>query len=231
MVMNGDDKKMVWSTLAGLALVAALTAVLTATAPYWSLALSVRTGLPSTRIFVFPLIVALIAPVVGVVHERLGWSRARIAAVVVGGLLLGYLAGGLLAGDKDVGPVSPRERGMALELQRAVPPGRRLPKGRALFGTAIAVPDQRTVVRATVRIRKALVDGLSGGFFHHLITVGGPDTESVDAALRGAVRRLPKCRRGNIHITVVTPSPISDQTRQTLVNKGLALDEVQHTFP
>jgi hypothetical protein len=229
--MNDDDKKTVWSTLAALTLVAGVTAVLVATAPYWSLALNVRTGLPGTRIFGFSLIVALIAPMVRVVHNRLGWSRARIAAVVVGGLLLGYLAGGFLAGDEDVGPVSPRERGMALEIQRAVPPGRRLPEGRALFGTAIAVPDEHTVARAAVRIRKALVDGLSGGFFHHLITVGGPDTESVDAALRRAVRRLPKCRRGNIHITIVTPSPISDQTRQTLINKGLALDEIEYTFP
>ena len=73
---------MVWSTLAGLALAAGLTAVLTATAPYWSLALGVRTGLPSTPILVYSLIIALLAPIVRVVCERLGWSRARIAAVV-----------------------------------------------------------------------------------------------------------------------------------------------------
>ena len=229
--MNDDDKKMVWSTLAGFALVAALTAVLTATAPYWSLALRARTGLSSTRILIYSLIIALLAPLVRVVSERLGWSRARIAAVVVGGLLLGYFAGGLLAGDRDVRPVSPRESLMDAALLRAVPRNRRLPEGRALFGTTIAVSDERAVARATVRIREALVHGLSGGFFHHLITVGGPNTESVDAALRRAVRRLPKCRRGNIHITILTPSPISDQTRQTLINKGLALDEIEHTFP
>jgi hypothetical protein len=229
--MDDTDRRTVWSILLGVVLIACIAGVLRATAALWWPAVSVYTGFRSLRRFLLSLVLTVLAPVVWVLRERLGWSRVHIVVVVMTGLLVCYLVGGLWTGDRDVAPVSPRESLMDAALLRAVPRSRSLPKGRALFGTTIAVPDERAVARATARIREALVHGLSGGFFHHLITVGGPETESVDAALRSAVRWLPKCRRGNIHITILTPSPISDRTRQTLINKGLALDEIEHAFP
>ena len=227
--MDDCRKKTFGSALLGIVLIACVTGLLRATAGLWWPVVSVYTGVRLLRRFVFSLAIVLLAPAVWLLRSRLGWSRVHIAIVVVSGLLVGYLLAGLLAGENDV-PMSPREHGMMVQLLGVVSSGGKLPGDGALLGTTIAVPDCRAVAGAAAKVRKALVQGLSGGFFNHLVTVGGPDTESVEKVLRRAVRWLPECRRGNIHITIVTPASISDNTRQILREKRFKLQEIRHAF-
>ncbi len=80
-------------------------------------------------------------------------------------------------------------------------------------------------------MRSAIIAGLDDRFLHHVITVGGPRADLIDKVCRGAARRLPKVLRGNITIVLVTPEPVSDNTRQVLKDKGLKVIEVEHEFP
>lgn len=229
---NGTVWRTVLLTLGGVAVIAGATAWLRAAVDWWWPAFDAALGGRLAQRFVWLLAVALVAPLLGLLDWKLGWSRWHLGAVVLAGLLIGYVAGGLLRADSHTAPTSWREHAYRVHLLGVVQPHMRSHEIRGgLMAISIPVVDADRAAAATMKLRQAIVEGDDLSFLHRIITVGGPDTELVDAALRKAVRWLPQSRRGNIEIYVVTPSPIAEGTAKRLEGKGLKIRYVEHQFP
>lgn len=229
---NGTLWPTVLWTLGGVAVIAGVTAWLRATVDGWWPAFDAALAGRLAQRFVWLLIVALVAPLVGLLDWKLGWSRWHLGAVVLAGLLIGYVAGGLLRADSQTPPTSWREHAYRVHLLSVVQPHMRADEIRGgLMAISIPVVDADRAAAATMKLRQAIIEADDLSFLHRFITVGGPDTELVDAVLRKAVRWLPQCRRGNIEIFVVTPSPIPESTVKRLEGKGLKIRHIKHQFP
>ncbi len=100
-----------------------------------------------------------------------------------------------------------------------------------MMGTTIAVVDEAGINNAAIRIRRAICEGLEDDFLTTIITVGGPDAAVTGRVLQKAVRWLPRYGGSRLEIVVVTPSPIPDNAKQALKEKGLKFREIEHEFP
>ncbi|MEJ2702186.1 MAG: hypothetical protein P8Z79_07060 [Sedimentisphaerales bacterium] len=90
-----------------------------------------------------------------------------------------------------------------------------------LLGTTIAIVSREDLPLFTKKLRYTLHKAAGDHFLFHVITVGGMTVRDIDQPLLDATKRLQLSGEPNIEIVIVAPSTISDQTKQTLEERGL----------
>jgi len=154
-----------------------------------------------------------------------------VAAVVVG-VVIGLAVGTSLAQDANLMLPWDREYAMMMYLLKVAAPSIASSEiTGGMMGTTIAVVDEAGINNAAIRVRKAICEGFQDDFVTSIITVGGPDAAVTGRVLQRAVRWLPKYRGSRLEIVIVTPSPVPDNAKQALKEKGLKFREIEHEFP
>ncbi len=227
--MDKLSSRSVFIALGGAALVALVTGWLRAQWVWWWPAVSFSSDGGSSVYFLWLLIAGLLGPVLGTLWRRRQWLYMAAAMV---GVLIGFAVGTSRAQDADVMLPWSREYAMMMYLLKVATPSIASSKiTGGMMGTTIAVVDEAGINNAAIRLRKAICEGFEDDFLTNIITVGGPDAAVTGRVLQKAVRWLPRYRGSRLEIIVVTPSPVPDNGKQALQEKGLRFREIEHQFP
>lgn len=174
------------------------------------------------------LIAALLAPALVLAGRR----HRRLGVVAVMAVAIGFTIGGALAENGDPPPASSPEYGMMIYLFHvAAPSVASVGITGGMMGTTVAIVDEARIDNAAVRVRRAICEGFRSRSLTHVVTVGGPDAAMTGRVLQKAVRWLPKYWGARLEILIVTPSPIPDNARKALQERGLSFREIEHEFP
>jgi hypothetical protein len=220
--MTTSKRRDILATVGVLVAVAVVAAAVRATL-WWRL----QMVSPLTMRYAMLAAVAAVIALLRALQTRLRWSLCECVAVVAIGLAGGLWFGRTLAAVAGNRPMPPAEHSCMVHLFGVVADRTSPDDPGGSVGMTVAVVDRSRVPDAAARVREAIASRSGGS----VVILGGPQTKLVDETCRRAVRWLPEIQGGNATIVLVTPEPISDNTRQVLEDKGLETIEIEHEFP